>query len=103
MFQDMRNPCCIGRVRLETDAEDVVLVLPRDMQIVGSSLIVVEMQGREFQLGYVLGTVEGEAMQAGSWLWESGEVYNGCVPSSASCLCLANGARVGRNEARGAQ
>lgn len=40
MFEDVGHACRIGRVGLESDGEDIVLVLPGNVQIFGTGPIV---------------------------------------------------------------
>ena len=39
VFQDMRNPRCIWRVRLEPNGENIVLVVSRKMEILGAGTV----------------------------------------------------------------
>lgn len=64
MFKNMGHARRIWRVRLEADAEDIVLVVSCHVQIVGAGLVVLEQQRRELQLGHMLAPLEGEAMDA---------------------------------------
>jgi len=54
MFEDVRNASRIRRIRLETDAEDIVLVVSCHVQVVGASLVMLEHQRRQLQLGHML-------------------------------------------------
>jgi len=69
MFENMWHTRGVGWVGLEADAEDVVRVVTCYMEIVGSCLVVLEMQGRQLELGYMLRALEGEAMETGAGLW----------------------------------
>ena len=64
MFQDMRNPRRIWRVRLEPNGEDIVLVISRKMEILGAGLIMLEFKGCELEQWNMLLSFEGESMQA---------------------------------------
>ena len=44
MLEDMRYSGMVRRICLEADREDIVLVLSGNMQIVGSSLVVLQVQ-----------------------------------------------------------
>lgn len=39
VFQDMRHTCGVRRVRLESDAENIVLVFPCDMEVIRVCLV----------------------------------------------------------------
>ena len=64
MFEDVWYACRIWRVRLESDAEDIVLVFACYMEIVGARLVMLEEQGRELKLRHVLALFQSEAMNA---------------------------------------
>lgn len=70
MFKDMRHTSGIWWVCLEADAEDIVLVVSCDVQVVGAGLIVLEEQRRQLELRYMLRLLEGESMNAISRLGE---------------------------------
>lgn len=50
----MGNARVIGRVRLEANGKDIVLVIAGDVQIFSASLDVLEMKRSEFQLRHML-------------------------------------------------
>jgi hypothetical protein len=54
MLQDMRNSSVIRRIRLEPDGEDIVGVVARNVEVVGASLIMLELESSEFQLRNLL-------------------------------------------------
>lgn len=64
MFKDVRNASRIRRIRLEADAEDIILVVSCHVQVVGAGLVVLEHQRRQLQLGHMLALLEGKAMNA---------------------------------------
>ena len=70
MFENVRNTSRIRRVRLETDAEYIVLVVSCHVQIVGAGLVMLEHQRRQLQLRHMLRLLQGEAMDAIARLWE---------------------------------
>lgn len=64
MFEDVWHAGRIWRVRLEPDAEDIVLIISCHVQVVGASLVVLEQQRRQLQLRHVLALFQCEAMNA---------------------------------------
>jgi len=64
MFEDVRHTRRIWRVRLESDAEDIVLIVSCHVQVISASLVVLEQQRRQFQLRHVLALFQSEAMNA---------------------------------------
>ena len=86
MFEDVRHSRGVGGIRLEADAEDIVLVLSRYVQVVRAGLVVCEVQGRQFELRHMLRSLEGEAMELLSGGWETRQVGDRGISS------LANGA-----------
>lgn len=49
MLQNMWHPRRIRRVRLESNREDIVLVFPGNVKILGSGLLVLEVQRIQFE------------------------------------------------------
>ena len=82
MFKYVRHACGVGRVGLEANTEDIVLIFSCYVQIVGASLVVLEEQRRQLELRDMLCALEGEAMKASTRLRESREVCDGGVASS---------------------
>ena len=64
MFEDVRHAGRIWRVRLEADAEDIVLVVSCHVQVISAGLVVLEQQRRQLQLRHVLALFQSEAMNA---------------------------------------
>lgn len=64
MFKDMRHTRGIWRVCLEADAEDIVLVVSCDVQVVGTGLVVLEEQRRQLELRHMLCLLKSESMDA---------------------------------------
>jgi hypothetical protein len=62
MFEDVRHPSVIGRIRLEPDGEDIVRVISGDVEVVRPGLVVFELEGCQLQLGDLLHALESEAM-----------------------------------------
>lgn len=62
MFQNVRYPSIIGRVCLKPDGEDIVLVVPRNVKILSTSLFMLEMESRKLKLWDMLSPLEGKAM-----------------------------------------
>lgn len=69
MFKYMRYASGVWRIGLETNAKDVVLILPRYVQVVCASLVMLEMQRRELELRHMLCPLQGKAMQLAARLW----------------------------------
>lgn len=42
MFEDVRDARCVWRIRFEADGEDIIGIIPGDVKVVGSGLLVVE-------------------------------------------------------------
>lgn len=53
----------VRRVRLETDGEDIVAVVTRDVQVVGAGLVVLKVQSRQFQFRHVLRPQQRKAVK----------------------------------------
>lgn len=62
MFQDVRHSRIIWGIRLEPDGEDIVLILPGNVEIISASLVVLEVQGRQLEFRDMLRTDQSEAM-----------------------------------------
>jgi hypothetical protein len=86
MFEDMRHSRVVWRVRFEADRENVVLVLAGNMQIVGASLVVLQVQGCQLEFGDMLRTEESEAMNLLSWLWVLGKLCHSFPDNSLGCV-----------------
>ena len=63
MLQDMGHPGVVWRIGLEPNREYIVLVISRNVHILGTSLIMLQMQRCQLELRYVLSAFEGEAME----------------------------------------
>jgi len=98
MLEDVWDTGGVWRVGFETDAEDIVRIISRDVQIVGARLVMLEVQRRQLQLGHVLGALKGEAMQTSSGLRQAGEVRDRGVMSSH--VRQAESARIRGDDAR---
>lgn len=70
MFKDMRHTSGIWWVGLEADAEDIVLVVSCDVQVVGTGLVVLEEERRQLELRHMLRLLQSESMNAITRLWE---------------------------------
>lgn len=81
MLQNMGDSGGIWRVRLEANREDIIAVVSCNVQIVGASLVVLELQGSEFQLGYKFCALQRESMDSISRLGIVGEVSHRSVCS----------------------
>lgn len=78
----MRDTRIVWWVRLEADRKDIIAIIARDVQVVGASLVVLEVQSRQLQLGNMLGAHQGEAMELLADLGEQAKVSD----SLASCF-----------------
>lgn len=76
MLQNVRDAGVVGRIGLEADGEDIVAVVPRNVQVLGSGPVMLQVQGRQLELGNMLRAQESKAMQLFSRLWEIGELGN---------------------------
>lgn len=63
MLENVRDSGIIGRVRLEPNGKDIVAIFSGNVQVVGASLVVLEVQRGKLKLGDMLGANEGEAVQ----------------------------------------
>lgn len=63
MLQDMWHTGVIWRVGLEADGEDIVAVISGNVKMFGTSLIVLQVQGRQLELRHVLRAKQREAMK----------------------------------------
>ena len=62
MFQYVRHPGIVGWVCLKPDGEDIILVIPRNVKILSTSLFMLEMESRKLKLGDMLSPLKGKAM-----------------------------------------
>jgi hypothetical protein len=67
MLQDMGHAGIVRRVRLEADGKDIVAVVARNVQVVRASLVMLQMQGRQFQLRHMFRPNESEAVELVTW------------------------------------
>jgi len=81
MLQYVRNTSVIGRVGLEPDGEDVVLVVSCDMEMLRASLIMLEQQRCKLQFRNMLGALQGEAVQLLSGLGVVAQARGGSISS----------------------
>lgn len=49
MLKNVWDSCSIGWVRLESNGKDVVRIISNDMEIVGTGLVMAELQGGQLQ------------------------------------------------------
>ncbi len=77
MLEYMWHSGVVWRVCLETNREDIVLVLTGHMKVVGASFIMLEVQCCQLELGDMLQAHEGEAMELLSWLGVQSQFSNG--------------------------
>lgn len=64
MFQYMRHACGVRWIRLESNAEYIVLVISCYVQIVCASLVVLEVKGRQLQFRHVFCFLKSKATDA---------------------------------------
>ena len=76
----------VRRVCLEADREDIVLVFAGNMQIVGSGLVVLQVQSRQLEFRDMLRTEESEAVDLLSWLRILGELCHRSPDPSLRCV-----------------
>ena len=78
----MGHPSVIWWIRLETDGKDIVLVVSRNMHILGASLVMLKVKSCKLQLRDMLGALQGEAMKLFTRFGVLGQVcYRGVSPS----------------------
>lgn len=82
MLEDVRHSRVVRRVGLEANGEAVVRIVARNVQVLGAGLVVLQVQGRQFQLRHLLDALEGEAMQLLAGLGEVGDIGHGGITSS---------------------
>lgn len=70
MFQDMGHTGSIGRIRLEADTKDIVLVVPCHVEIVRIGLVMGQPDRCEVELGNVLLFLNSEAVKLFADAWE---------------------------------
>lgn len=86
MFEDMRDSCIIGRVRLEANAEHIVFVFPCHMKIVRAGLVMLKMQGCQLEFRYMLRTEECKAMELLARFRVLSELRDSSAGSSFGCV-----------------
>ena len=86
MLQDVWHPGVVRRVCLEADREDIVLVFAGNMQIVGSGLVVLQVQSCQLEFGDMLRAQESEAVDLLSWLRILGELCHRSSDTSLGCV-----------------
>lgn len=99
MLQDMWYTSGVWRVRLEPDAEHIILVVSCHVQIVGARLVVLKVQRRELELGHMFGLLEGKSMDAVSRLRQGREVGHGGIMAACRSRELLQ-ARIRRHQPR---
>lgn len=63
MLQNVRHSGVIWWIGLESNGEDIIRVVPRNMDIVGAGLVVLELQRGQLELRNLLDALESEAME----------------------------------------
>lgn len=86
MLEYVRYAGGVRWICLETNTEDIVLVVSRYMQIICTRLVVLEVQRRQLKLWDMLRPLEGKSMELCSCLWEALEVGYGGVGSCRRSL-----------------
>lgn len=59
----MGNPRVVWGIRLEADGEDIVLVVPGNVEVLCARLIMMQMKRRQLKLWHVLGALQRETME----------------------------------------
>ena len=100
MLENVWNASVVRRIGLEADAKDIIGVVASDMQVIGASLIMLEMQGRQFKLRDMLSSFDREAMELLAGFREAGEIGNGSIAATervwpAAGCCLGGPSRGG--------
>jgi hypothetical protein len=86
MLEDMRHSRIVRRICLESDRENVVLVFSGNVQVVGASLVVLQVQSCQLEFGDMLRTEESEAMDFLSWLGILNELCHSLPDGSFRCV-----------------
>jgi len=86
MLEDMRHPRMVRWVCLEADREDIVLVFPGNMQIVGARLVVLQVQSCQLEFWDMLRTEESEAVDLLSGLRVLSKLCHGFPDDSLGCV-----------------
>lgn len=81
MLQNVRNTSIIGWISLESDGEDIVLVVSCDMEMLCASLVMLEKQSCKLQLRNMLGAFQREAVELLSWLGIVAQAREGSISS----------------------
>ena len=68
VLQDMGHTCVIRRVGFKPDGEDIILVIPRDMEIFCSCFVMLQMKSCKLQLRDMLRAFQCKAMNIFAWL-----------------------------------
>ena len=100
MLKNVWNTSVIRRIGLEADAKDIIGVVASDMQVIGASLIMLEMQGRQFKLRDMLSSFDREAMELVAGFREAGKICDGSIAATervwpAAGCCLGGPSRGG--------
>lgn len=90
MFEDVRHASVVGRIGLESDGEDIVRIVSRDVEVVCARLVMLELQCRQLQLGDLLDTLESKAMEPVSHF---GEARRSGICTCDCSICPAGHAR----------
>jgi thiazole synthase ThiGH ThiG subunit len=82
MLEDVRHASVIRGVSLETNGEDVVRVFSRNVEILGSRLVMLELERCQLQLGDLLHALESKAMKLLPNTRETRQICDGGIPTT---------------------
>jgi hypothetical protein len=82
MLEDVRHASVIRGVSLETNGEDVVRIFSRNVEVLGSRLVMLELERCQLQLGDLLHALEREAMELLPNAREARQIRDGGIPAT---------------------
>ena len=86
VLQDMRHTSVIRRVCFKPDGEDIILVIPSNMEILCSSPVMLQVKSCKLQLPDMLRAFQRKAMNIFAWPGILIEVCHRCKTSSVQGL-----------------
>jgi hypothetical protein len=82
MLKDVRHTSVVRGVSLESDREDIIRIVSRNVQVFCPGLVMLEFERRQLQLGDLFDAFESEAMELLADTGEARQIRDGSVSSA---------------------